>query len=112
MALSGAELMLKSLGLGPIMEQARALAESGAVQKVLLFAEQVEPINEQLGRIERLLTAIAERLQLLEQHSADGLPGGGGVASGNADNGYVTVNYPIIAAIDSYRGPAKNEHGD
>ena len=52
---SGMESMLRSLGLGEVLDAANELAKSGAVQKVIVFAEQAETINGKLDAICRHL---------------------------------------------------------
>jgi len=48
---SGAELMLRSLGMGEILEAAKALANAGTLEKILKFADAVDPINKKLDLI-------------------------------------------------------------
>lgn len=48
---SGMESMLRSLGLGEVLDAANELAKSGAVQKVIAFSEQAELINAKLDAI-------------------------------------------------------------
>lgn len=52
---SGMEMMLRSMGLGEIIEAAKQLATNGTVERILQFADQVGELNERLARIERLL---------------------------------------------------------
>jgi len=49
---SGLEMALRSMGLGSVLDAAKHLAESGAVQKILLFADGLEELNERLARLE------------------------------------------------------------
>jgi len=60
-AASGMEMMLRSMGLASVLDAAKALAQSGAVQKIMKFADDLEGTNEQLN--ERL-ARIEERLGL------------------------------------------------
>jgi len=59
MALNGFEIMLKSMGLGETIGEIKRLAESGAIQKIMMFADEIERIRLSVDRIERHL----ERLE-------------------------------------------------
>lgn len=50
--LSGIEMVLKNMGLGSVLDAARQLAESGAVEKIIQFADGLEETNARLARIE------------------------------------------------------------
>lgn len=50
---SGLEMALRSMGLGSVLDAAKVLAESGAVQKILQFADGLEELNERLARLEQ-----------------------------------------------------------
>lgn len=65
--MSGLEIMLKSMGLGDVIEQAKILQSNGTLEKILKFADGVEEMNARLIRIEQLLSGV--------EHSA--LPGPG-----------------------------------
>lgn len=52
---SGIELMLRSMGMGPLLEAAKHLAESGVLGKIAQFADGLEELNDRLARIERRL---------------------------------------------------------
>lgn len=52
---SGLEMMLRNMGLASVLDAAKTLAESGAVQKIILFADQLEELNGRLDRIEATL---------------------------------------------------------
>lgn len=52
---SGLEMALRSMGLGTVLDAAKQLAGSGAVEKILAFAEQAEQMNARLARIEAAL---------------------------------------------------------
>lgn len=56
---TGMEAMLRSLGLGEVLDAANQLAQSGAINKVIEFANAVGPILEQQRRIEAKLDALA-----------------------------------------------------
>lgn len=76
---SGMDLMAGMLGLGPLMKTAQQLVDSGAVDKILRFADEVAIINERLARIERILASIA--------NGPDGQPGCGGATGGIINGG-------------------------
>jgi hypothetical protein len=49
---SGLEMMLRSLGLGEVITAAQDLAQSGAIEKIIKFADSVDELNARLSRIE------------------------------------------------------------
>jgi hypothetical protein len=51
----GLEMALRSMGLGTVLDAAKQLAESGAVQKIVQFADGLEETNARLARIEAAL---------------------------------------------------------
>ncbi|MBK8189079.1 MAG: hypothetical protein IPK79_01335 [Vampirovibrionales bacterium] len=53
------EAMLRSFGLGEVMDAANQLAQSGAVPKVVAFAESVGPLAVAIFRAEAKLDALA-----------------------------------------------------
>jgi hypothetical protein len=55
---NGPEMMLKALGLGPMLDAANMLATSGALPKIIEFADRLPKIIEQLDRIEAYVSAI------------------------------------------------------
>ena len=48
-------MALRSMGLGSVLDAAKQLAESGAVQKIIQFADGLEETNARLARIEEAL---------------------------------------------------------
>lgn len=48
-------MALRSMGLSAVLDAAKQLAESGAVQKIIQFADGLEETNERLARIEEAL---------------------------------------------------------
>lgn len=56
-AMSGTEAMLKSLGLGEVIEAAKMFANANTMQKIMAFADEVGEINARLKRIEDRLSA-------------------------------------------------------
>lgn len=50
---SGLEMAMRQMGLGSVIDAAKHLAESGAVQKILQFADGLEEMNERLARLEQ-----------------------------------------------------------
>lgn len=79
---SGMESMLRSLGLSEVLDAANALAKSGAVQRVVVFADQVEGMNARQERIERKLDALltAAGVRWAEVEPDPGYPDSGFVA--------------------------------
>lgn len=58
---SGVEMMLRSMGLGEMIEVAKQFAESGVLEKIVQFADGLEALNERLDRIERAVREHGER---------------------------------------------------
>lgn len=56
--LGGMEVMFKSMGLGQVIEFAQQLASSGAVDKILKFSNDVEPLSARIEKIEADVAAI------------------------------------------------------
>jgi hypothetical protein len=56
------EGLLKSMGLGEVIEAARKLADSGSVQKITAFADALPIIMERLERIEQAQELTLDRL--------------------------------------------------
>jgi hypothetical protein len=48
---SGMEFMLRSMGLGQVLDMAKQLAENGTFDKVLKFADQMEAMQAKLEAI-------------------------------------------------------------
>lgn len=53
--MNGPEMMLRSLGLGEVLEGAKKLAEAGTVEKILKFADELEGLRNDIGEIKRRL---------------------------------------------------------
>jgi hypothetical protein len=60
---SGMEMMLNSMGMGDVLEAAKALANAGTLEKILQFADQVEGINGRIERVETLLLRLVAKLE-------------------------------------------------
>jgi len=59
---TGMEMMFRSMGLGQAIDAAKSLAESGAISKIIAFAERLEKfdleaLNERLARIEHRIAS-------------------------------------------------------
>lgn len=52
---SGVEMMLRNMGLGSVLDAAKQLAESGAVEKIIQFADDAENIRNDLAQIKDAL---------------------------------------------------------
>lgn len=52
---SGPEMMLRSMGLGEVLDAAKSIASSGTIEKILKFADGLEELNARLAKIERRL---------------------------------------------------------
>lgn len=55
--ISGTEMMLRSMGLGEVLDMAKSLAAQGTLDKVLKFANDLDKLNATLARIEATLAA-------------------------------------------------------
>lgn len=93
-AQSGAEIMLRSLGLGEIIDVAKSMAESGVFEKIVLFAETAEEIKKQLTRVEEKLDALVQSKAgepaTMGEAGTDGLrwpPIKSGAGAGNGHDG-------------------------
>lgn len=61
---SGLEAMLRSMGLGEIIEAAKVLASNGTVEKILKFADSVDELNKKLDGQQWLLIALAKQMDI------------------------------------------------
>lgn len=53
--MTGPEALLRSLGLGEVIEAAKQFASAGTMEKIVNFADEVGAINSRLRRIEMIL---------------------------------------------------------
>ncbi len=104
MTKSAKEMMAGMLGsilpMSDIMTAAQQLASTGAVEKILKFAGEVEDVNARLVRIEFMLQQVLMRydtsgtdtdigwLFAFSGDQSDGQSGDGSVACESADDGY------------------------
>jgi len=58
---NGTEMMLKSMGLGGIIDAAKTMMENGTIQKIVAFADGLEVMQNERNRDRALLYAIAGR---------------------------------------------------
>ena len=94
MAKSGMEIALQMMGLGPVMEQVRMMAESGKADQIIAFLEKAPEIAARLERIEEQQRMIIDGLFRAGIVTApsfvafpDRRPVNGGSSSGDADGG-------------------------
>lgn len=59
---AGMESLLRSMGLGDVLDAANKIAQSGAVPKILEFADKVGPLSEKLDTVISQQTEILRRL--------------------------------------------------
>lgn len=90
---SGMEIMLRSMGLGEVLDMAKKLAEDGTLAKILAYADSAEKILAALERVEHELKRISP------DHRVAGEPGPE-PGSGSSDGG------PVIASLRSGGEPA------
>lgn len=74
---SGAEMMMRSLGMGPVLDMAIGLANDGTLAKIIEFADKADDIILTLRRIENAMAVQAYR-------ESNGLPIDGEPAAGTA----------------------------
>lgn len=79
--MNGIEIMLKSMGLGEIIQEAKDLAQSGALQKILLFSEKLDAHNKLLADVEKAFNGLCSKC------GADFVPGSGPIPSPDAATG-------------------------
>lgn len=74
---SGVEMMLRSLGLGEVMNEIKKLADSGALEEIAKFAAEAKKIRETNELILRELQALRGKLEETDdgRHSLE--PGSG-----------------------------------
>jgi hypothetical protein len=60
---SGMEIMLKSMGMGEVLDAAKHLANAGTLEKILKFADDAEGLTNEVRETNRLLRAVLERLE-------------------------------------------------
>lgn len=93
---SGAEMMLRSLGLGEVLDMAKKLANEGTLNAILEFAKAANEMRETLKRIEQRLNSLepgsGSELRgltpgqfdgLSNEHGTDGILGTGEPSTGS-----------------------------
>lgn len=90
---SGTEIMLRSIGMGEILDAAKSLADSGTLAKILTFADHAESIVNLIEELNANVSAMRAEL------AAIGPPGPGASA---ADGGVIEhIDGPVL-------GPGSN----
>lgn len=56
--MNGTEMLLKSMGLGDVIDMAKQFATDGTLQKILTFADNLEALNAKLEKIVEAIPAI------------------------------------------------------
>lgn len=64
---SGMEVMLKSMGLGEVIEAAKMLASGDTIGKIMKFADGVEGLNDRLDKMERGIREVRLSLQYMQE---------------------------------------------
>ncbi len=77
---AGMEIMLRSMGLGEVLDMAHKLAEGGTVEAILNFARGLDQLNANLQ-------TISDRLERLEARSGAGPQPGSDPAHIGVTNG-------------------------
>lgn len=62
--MEGPERLLRSMGLGQILDMAKALAEAGTLQKIVQFADDLEQVKKTLAEIKSELGSRKENVGL------------------------------------------------
>ena len=60
---SGTEIMLRSLGMGEILDAAKSLADNGTLNKILTFADHAESIVKQIAELNANVSAMRAELR-------------------------------------------------
>lgn len=81
------QTVLKSMGLGDAFDGVQKLIASGAIEKIIAFADNVQVINDRLASIERELAAL-RNVFASSEYAADIRSGNVGDASGDVDGRY------------------------
>lgn len=84
--MTGLEMALRSMGLGSVLDAAKQLAESGAVLKIVKFAEQTDELTERLARIEKALKCEPPSPAVIEGTAQLRSPDTAEPGSGSADS--------------------------
>lgn len=98
-AMSGMEVMLRSMGLGDALDGVKELAQNGTLAKIVAFAERAEGIERELREIKGAIRKLA---------GESGSPGGAANSepgSGAADGGPVK---PFPRLVDGSPGSQPN----
>jgi hypothetical protein len=61
--LTGTEIMLRSMGMGEILDAAKALADNGTLTKILTFADHAESLVAKVEELNANVTAMRAELQ-------------------------------------------------
>lgn len=101
---SGTELMLRSMGLGDVIEAAKRFASAGTTDKIIAFADNIGVYIEQAKRNEQLLFVICDKLGI--EPLADPAISGGGTVGANEpglsqSDGTVGTGCSAVACVDA-----------
>jgi hypothetical protein len=72
---SGTESMLRSLGMGEILEAAKSLADNGTLNKILTFADHAESIVKQIAELNANVSAMRAELRYIGGRTESVEPG-------------------------------------
>lgn len=106
---TGMESLLKSIGLGEVLEAANKIAQSGAADKIVAFADLLPRLLKEMGemneRLERIELQLGGRPGSADDRLIDVTPNVTGRVAGNGhDNGPRTNG---VADDDTHSGDTR-----
>jgi len=111
---SGMEMMLRSMGMGPILDMGLQLANDGTLAKIVAFAENAEEILNTLRRVENELR-LAREIRGQDGTSGDGAAGAdacaGSVATGTLGSAAISPLRLVAAMPESHSGDGHDDAG-
>lgn len=100
--MSGAEMMLRSMGMGEILDMAKSMASAGTFEKILEFANKADEILATNKRLEAKLDELLGRENISDRNServgsAEPGPGHRGEHSGPLLSDHARLDGPSLA---------------
>jgi hypothetical protein len=115
---SGAEMMMRSLGMGPVLDMAIGLANDGTLAKIVTFADQADEILKTLRRIENALAvrdyeAASNRLpgSFVASAGAAGLEACPRCGLVQCAGGHVCLTNGLVPGMPDAGSSAGHDHG-
>lgn len=115
---SGAEMMMRSLGMGPVLDMAIGLANDGTLAKIVTFADQADEILKTLRRIENALAvrdyeAASNRLpgSFVSSAGAAGLEAGSDSRADGDERGVHFTAHRLVDGVSANGRGAGHDNG-